>query len=212
MNWIVQEAQKQDPRKDRMILENPAAVRELDELLTQTYYPQIKPILLKCGYPFSSIDENKIPIESRWSGSGLGRCLIFMLFDHFARPILRGSLILSRDGFMFEREFFLGLPQTTDPSFLFRILSDEDFAGNSPSLTVEPSDIYPEWNAYYWITLRSGAGIGSSQWTFHQAALGNIEETIETSVDMYETAIEGFATMADVEDFLTLARKCFESS
>ena len=213
MNWIELEAQKTDPGKTRVILENPAAVGELDQLLTQTYYPQIKQMLLNCGYPFSSIDENKIPIESRWSSPGLGRCLTFMLFDKFACSFLRGSLVLSTDGFMFEREFFLGLPQTTDPSFLFRILAEDDFSGNKPSLTIEPSDIHPEWNIYYWITIRSGAAIGSSQWTFHQAALGNIEETITTSVEMYEASmIEGFTTMAEVEEFLALARRCFESS
>ena len=213
MDWIVQEAQKADANKDRVILENPAAVKELDELLTATYYPQIKQMFQNCGYPFSSLAEGKIPIESRWSGPGLGRSLRFMLFDEFACSFLRGALILSTEGFMFEREFFLGLPETTDPSFLFWILSEEAFRGNTPSLVIEPSDLHPEWNGYYWITIQSGAGIGSSQWTFHQAALGNIEETISTSVQMYEASmIEGFATMGEVEEFLTLARTCFESS
>lgn len=212
MNWIMQEAQNADPQKDRLILENPAAVKELDELLIGKYYPQIRRVLRKTGYPFSSIDDGEIPIESRWSGPDLGRCLIFMLFDDFACPILRGSLTRSRDGFMFEREFFLGLPPTTDPSFLFRILAEEDFAGNRPSLTIEPSEIHPEWNTYYWITIQSGAGIGSSQWTFDQAAIGNIEETIRISIEMYESAIDGFTTVADVEEFIVLARNCFEAS
>ena len=212
MNWIMQEAQNADPQKDRVILENPAAVKELDELLIEKYYPQIRRMLQKTGYPFSSIDDGEIPIESRSSGPGFGRCLIFMLFDEFACPILRGSLTRSLDGFMFEREFFLGLPPTTNPAFLFRILAEEDFAGNRPSLTIEQSVIHPEWNAYYWITLQSGAGIGSSHWTFDSAAIGNIEETVRTSVAMYECVIDGFRTMSDVEKFIVLARKCFDAS
>lgn len=112
---------------------------------------------------------------------------------------------------MFEREYFLGLPQSTDPAFMFRILAEECFAGNSPELTIEPSVIHPEWNIHYWIMLRSGSGIESSQWTFDQAAIGNIEETITTSIEMYEATIEGFETMADVEAFIALATKCFEA-
>ncbi len=212
MSWIYEEARYADPQKDRVILENPAAVRELDEVLMGQYYPRIRQALQETGYPFSSIDDGKIPIESRWDGLDLGRCLTFMLFDDFDCPILRGSVTRSRDGFMFNREFFLGLPRTTDPSFLFRIMADEAFAGTIPSLTIEPSEIRPEWNTYYWITLESGSGIAGSEWTLDQAAIGDIEETIKTSVEMYEATIEGFATMTDVEQFIALARRCFEAS
>lgn len=212
MSWVVEEAKNITPREERVILENPSVVRELDEILTGIYYPQIRRKLQETGYLFSSVDDGKIPIESRWSGSELGRRLIFMISDHFSLPILRGSLTRSRKGFMFEREFFLGLPRATDPSFLFRILAEEAFVGNKPELTIEPSEIHPERNVYYWIMIRSGAGIGSSQWTFDQAALGNIEETIATSIEMYESAIDGFATKEDVDAFIAVARKCFEAS
>ena len=212
MSWIEEEARYADPHKNRVILENPAAVKELDEVLTGRYYPAIRRALQETGCPYSSIDDGKIPIDSRWDGPDLERCLSFMLFDDFGCPILRGSVTRSRNGFMFNREFFLGLPRTTDPSFLFRIMADEAFAGMIPSLTIEPSEIHPEWNTYYWITLKSGAGIAGSQWTLDQAAIGNIEETIRTSVEMYESMIEGFATMSDVEEFIALARRCFEAS
>ena len=212
MNWIVEEARHADPRKNRVILENPAAVEELDELLIERYYPPIRRALQETGYPYSSIDDDAIPIESRWLGADLGRCLIFTLFDDFGWAILRGSLTRSRTGFIFEREFFLGLPRTTEPSFLFRIMAEEAFAGMIPSLTIDQSAIHPEWNMYYCITLESGAGIESSQWSLDQAAIGNIEETIRTSIEMYESTIEGFATMADVEEFIALARRCFEAS
>ena len=212
MSWITEEAKKIDPREHRVILENPAVVRELDELLIKKYYPQIRRKLQETGYRFSSIDDDKIPIESQGSGIELCRRLMFMIFDQFSLPILRGSLTRSLIGFMFEREFFLGLPQTTDPSLLFRILAEDAFAGNCPELTIEPSENHSERNAYYWIMIRSGAGIASKQWTFDQAALGDIEETITTSIEMYESAIDGFATIEDVDTFIALARKCFESS
>ncbi len=212
MNWIVEAAQSADPRKDRVILENPAAVKELDEQLIKTYYPPIRRALQETGYPYSSVDDDAIPIESQWSGPELGRCLTFMLFDEFAGAILRGSLTRSRSGFMFGREFFLGLPATTEPSFLFRIMAEEAFAGMMPSLTIQPSRLHPEWDIYYCITLESGAGISGGPWTLDQAAIGNIEQTIATSVKMYKSTIDGFATMADVEEFIELARKCFEAS
>ena len=212
MNWIEEAAQNADPRKDRVILENPAAIKELDELLAEKYYPPIRRALQDTGYPYSSIDDNAIPIESRWDGPDLGRCLTFMLFDEFGGAILRGRLTRSRAGFFFQREFFLGLPATTDPAFMFRIMGDETFAGMVPSLTIEPPVIHPERDTYYWITLESGAGFGSSHCTFDKAAIGDIEETIATSVDMYESTIDGFATMTGVEQFIELARKCFDAS
>ena len=42
MNWIVEAAQSADPREDRVILENPATVKELDELLIEKFYPPIR--------------------------------------------------------------------------------------------------------------------------------------------------------------------------
>ncbi|TVQ35100.1 MAG: hypothetical protein EA384_16725 [Spirochaetaceae bacterium] len=41
-------------------------LRELDRLLTQRYYPPIRRALQETGYPYSSIDDDAIPIESRW--------------------------------------------------------------------------------------------------------------------------------------------------
>ena len=81
-----------------------------------------------------------------------------------------------------------------------------------PSLTIQPSRVRPERDTYYCITLESGAGIEGNEWTLDQAAIGDIDETITTSVEMYESTIEGFATMADVEEFIELARTCFEAS
>ena len=212
MSWIEEEARLADPRKNRVILENPVAVKELDDVLMGRYYPPIKRALRETGYPFSSVDDGRLPLESRSSPFGLGRCLTFTLFDDFGRLILRGKVTRSFEGFLFDREFFLGLPRSTEPSFLFRIIADEAFAGMIPPLTVHPSEIDPEWNTYYSITLEKGAGIEGRQWALDQAAIGNIEETITTSVEMYESTIDGFETMADVEAFIALARRCFETS
>jgi hypothetical protein len=104
------------------------------------------------------------------------------------------------------------LPASNDPALVFRIIADEAFAGMIPPLTIEPSEIHPEGNTYYSITLEKGAGIEGRQWTLDQAAIGNIEETITTSVEMYESTIDGFETMADVEASIDLARRWFETS
>lgn len=212
MNWIVEAAQTADPRKDRVILENPAAIKELDELLIEKFYPPVRRALQETGYPYSSIDDGAIPIRSEPKGSALERRLTFMLFDELGGAILRGWLSRSRTGFMFGREFFLGLPATTEPSFLFRIMAEEAFSGMMPSLTIEPSVIHPERDTYYCIKLESAAGISGGPWTLDQAAIGDSEQTIRTSVAMYESTIDGFATMAEVEEFIELARECFEAS
>ena len=212
MSWIIEEARRADRGRDRVILENPTVVRELDELLIETYYPPVKRALQDTGYAHSSIDAGAIPIESRWSGPELGRCLIFMLFDELGGAILRGSLTRSRSSFLFGREFFLGLPESTDPAFLFRIMAEEDFAGMMPSLTIQRSRLRPEWDTYYCIMLESGAGVSAGPWTLDQAAISNIEQTIHTSIAMYETTKGGFETMAEVEEFIDLARTCFEAS
>mgnify|MGYP006281342941 CR=1 FL=1 len=81
-----------------------------------------------------------------------------------------------------------------------------------PPLTIQPSEVDPEWTAYCSITLEKRAGIEGRQWTLDQAAIGTIAETITTSVQMYESKIDGFETMADVEAFVALARRCFETS
>lgn len=213
MNWIEEAAQTADPRQDRVTLENPEAIAELDTILMEKYYPPIRRALQKTGYPFSSVDDGRIPISSSSEGFGLGRALTFMLFDQLGGAIFRGSLIRSRKGHMFKREFFLGLPENTDPSFLFRIVAAEEFSGMLPGITIQPPVIHPEWdNTYYHITLQASSGLTSGPWTLDQGVIGNIEETVSTSVAMYEATIGGFETMAEVDAFILLARRCFEAS
>ena len=145
--------------KDRVVLENPQAQKQLDELLMCKYPLFIKKELERAGYPYSSVDE--IPIESKFIEPEYSRALTFMIFDHVRCPFFRGAISCSKTGFFLEKGFFLGLPKDTNPSFLFRILGDERLTGNPPTLDIQESTLYPEWNACFHITLHSGTGFES---------------------------------------------------
>jgi hypothetical protein len=80
MSWILEEAYKSDPRKDRIVLENPLVVKEPDGLLLNEYYPFIHSELKKTKYRFIPLPDD-VKISSIWSCGDLGRALIFMLFD-----------------------------------------------------------------------------------------------------------------------------------
>lgn len=136
-----------------------------------------------------------------------------MLFDDLSYSFFKGKLILSKRGYMIERSFTLGLPRDTDPAFIFRILSDEQFAGFPPSLHIEKeSEVFPDWNTYYYIEFHRGSGIDSGGWTLHNTAKGNIKEAIENSIEMYEhSMIEGFSSLSDVEEFLKIEYQTYEA-
>jgi hypothetical protein len=187
MSWIDEEARKADPRHDRVILENPGAVRELDALLLDTYEPYIRGELVRTGH-LEAPPTGERWIESKWMGPQLARALTFMLFDHQSFPFFRGVFSCTRRGFFVERECSLGFPRDTDPSFLFRILSEASFRGNPPALTIEPSTIHPEWDIYFLITLSAGTGLETGPWTLHEGAKTIIKEAIEDSVKMHEMA------------------------
>ena len=134
MSWIIEEAKKQDPSKQRVILENPETVRELEDALLGDLYPFVRAELENSGYPYSpSPIELKIDTEVDIVPA---RSFTFMLFDELRYSFFRGKLKLSQRGYMFEREFTLGLPKDTNPSFLIRILSDQQFAGFPPLLYI----------------------------------------------------------------------------
>ena len=80
MNWILEEANKCDTQKDRIILENHKVVKELDDLLSNEYYPFILSELKKTKYRFIPHPDD-VEITSSWSGADLARTLVFMLFD-----------------------------------------------------------------------------------------------------------------------------------
>lgn len=211
MNWIIEEAKKCSSNKNRIILENPAVVRELDELLLHTYYPFLRNELEKSGYHYFPT-RGEIKIDSSWDYDNLARSLSFMLFDDFNYTFFRGIFSYSTKGFFLEKNFFLGLPRDTDPAFLFRILSEEKLAGNPPDLNIETSTIYPEWNTYFHITLHAGNGIESGEWNLHNVAKENIKAAIDDSLVMYERSmLDGFSTIDDVEAFLRIACRSYEA-
>jgi hypothetical protein len=211
MSWLDEEAGKADPRHDRVILENPGTVRELDALLVGTYEPYIRAELARTGYSGAPPIGEKW-IESKWMGPELSRALTFMLFDHLSFPFFRGTFSCTRQGFFLERECFLGFPRETDPSLLFQILSEDSFRGNPPELTIAPSPIHPEWDVYFQITLSAGTGLQTGPWTLHEAAKTIINQVIEDSVEMYETAmVDNFSTVQDLEDLLRVTRRSYES-
>ena len=113
---------------------------------------------------------------------------------------------------MLSKKFFLELPETTDPAFIFRILGEEQFCGNPPTLSMEGSGIRPDGNTHFCITLLAGNGFEWGPWTLTNVAKDSVRTAIEEAVKMYETSmINGFQTMDDVEAFLATARKSFEA-
>jgi hypothetical protein len=211
LNWIEAEAKNADSTKDRVVLENPLTVAELDHLLLSKFYPFISEALKKTSLPYHPADD-QLKIESKWLGPHLARELTFLLFDHLGQAFLRFSFACSTGGYMFERDFLLGLPETTDPTILFKILSDSRFSGNPPSLHIERSIIHPEWNTYFCITFHAGDGFESGRWGLHSPALADVAQTIENSVELYETSmVEGLKTIEEAQAFLQQASRSFGS-
>jgi len=213
MSWMIEEAKKQDPNKNRVVLENPQTVSEIEEALLGDFYPFVRTELENTGYSYSP-SPIEITLDTEIAiGNNPARSFTFMLFDQFGYSFFMGKLILSKNGYMFEREFSLGLPRETDPLFMIRILSEKRFSGYPPSLHIEEdSEIFPEWNTYYYIDFKSGSGIESGSWTLHNAAKGNISEAIQNSIEMYEhSMVEGFSSLADVEAFLEIAYRTYEA-
>ncbi len=210
-NWIVREAARADAREDQVVLENPDAVVSLDAKLRSTFYPFVRAELEKTGFRYLPMEDD-LHIESEWLGPDFARVLSFMLFDDFDLLFTRCTLQCSNRGYLVEREFHLGLPESTDPRLLFRILGEPRLAGNMPSLTIQRSMIHPEWNSHFWIEIRAGSGMESGSWTMDKAAMGDIAQTIHDSCDMYEASmVDSLASMEDVERFLEIACRSYES-
>ncbi|MDA3812306.1 MAG: hypothetical protein PF518_18460 [Spirochaetaceae bacterium] len=213
MSWLTEEAFKTPAKKDRIILENPEAVKKLDERIFTVFWPFIREKLENSGFAYIPGNED-YEITSTWGGAGdLGRSLIFMLFDDMNCAFFRGTLECSAEGFFLKREFFLSLPEDTDPLYLFRILKDEKLSGMFPSLSIQKSIFSPDQGNQFIITIEAGTGYGFMGWTLDNIAKGDIESVIDTTVKMYEhSMIEGFSSMNDVEDFLKIAYIAYEAS
>ncbi len=211
VNWILREAAKADAYADRVVLENPDTVASLDARLRNTFYPFIRAELEKTGFRYLPM-ETDLRMESQWLGPDLARAFSFMLFDHFDRPFMRCTLQCSSRGHLVQREFHLGLPETTDPRLLFRILGEPRLAGCVPSLTIERSELHPEWNSHFWIEIHAGSGFESGRWTLDKVAMGDIAQMIHDSCQMYDVSmVDGLTCMEDVDRFLDIACRSYES-
>lgn len=184
----------------------------MEDTLLNEFSPYVRTELENSGFqyypsPLELRVEAEIAIDDNPA-----RSFTFMLFDDLNYSFFRGKLLLSPIGYMFERQFTLGLPKDSNPALLFRILSDENFAGFPPSLSLEKSVIYSEWNTYYYINFKSGSGLETRGLTLHNTANGNIKEAIENSIEMYEhSMVEGLSSIIDVEEFLKIAYRTYEA-
>lgn len=213
VNWIIEEAEREDPQNDRIILENPKSIEELDTLLIEKFYPVILQALKETDLPYHPVNKKDIKIDSTWGGPGsLGRSLSFILFDHINYPILRSDIVVSKTGYMFNRTFFLSLPKEIEPGFLFRILNDPQFRGMPPTLTIYEAEDKSQCNDYFNITFEAGSGYEFGPFSLYNTVIHLIEATIKDSVEMYELSmIDGFSSMEDVNAFLQVAYRCFEA-
>jgi hypothetical protein len=212
MSWVLKEASKADACRSRIVLENPRIKAALDERIMGTYWPMIVAEIKKTDFPCMPASAADVTLESEWLGPDLARRLVFMLFDYVGWPFLRCALRCSESGYILERTFSLGLPESTDHAFLVRILGDERFAGYPPELNVERPILHPEWNTFFVVNLNAGHGLDSRSWTIHDSVMTEISRTISDSCEMYEMSmIDGFHTMEAVEEFLKTAYRCFGS-
>ena len=202
MSWLLKEAEKYNSDRDRVILENPHTVNKLDESLIHNYYPFIRSELQKTGFPYYP-PESEIKIESKWNCDDLSRSLTFLMMDDFGALIFRGSITISKSAYMLEKEFFLELGEGTKPSLIFRILKDDRFMGMPPTLEIQ--------NSKYIIKFQAGNGMGFTGWNLNSMVLEDIEAVIKDSVAMYEASIDGFSTVKDVDRFLKIAQRSFET-
>jgi len=209
MSWIDTEALEADSNKDLVILEHPTAVHSLDGLLLNRFIPDIWRHLQATGYHFHP----ELPVISSVLSHALVRSVSFMLFDFLSFPFFQGSFSVQADSWMLDRTFNLGLPRTTNPDFLFRILSDNRFSGMPPTLEIQDSVVHPDWNIYYVITIHSGSGTSLGSPLIESNALKTVENVITVSQGLYNIAMaDGFSTMADVKRFLDLAAIAFGAS
>jgi hypothetical protein len=213
MNWIEEQAKEKNPQHNRVVLENPVIVRELEDTLLNDFYPFVRMELEISGYPyFPSPIELTLRPEIGLNGVP-ARSFTFMLLDDLSYSFFRGKLTITERGYMLDKEFHLGLPRSTDSELIFRILSEERYKGNPPSLHIEEeSELFPDWNTYYYIELLNGSGIEADGTTVHNTAKDDIKNTIENSIEMYERSmVEGMDSLMDVEEFISISYRNFTS-
>jgi hypothetical protein len=209
MSWILEEAAVADQAKDLAILEKPDARRYLDRLLLDRFCPAIWKYLAETTYEAAP---SKPEITTMLSHV-LVRSVSFLMFDHLSFPFFLGEFQCQMDGWMLDYTFSLGLPQDTDPAWLFAILSERRFRGMPPKMEIQESVAHPEWDIHYIVTLQ--AGIGSSWGPGHseEYAMQTIKKVIKTSEKMCDISMmDGFSSLEDVKGFIENACAAYEAS
>ena len=199
-NWLTDEVNKADVSRDYVILENPAAAKQLNDLLVEEYWPVIRKRFIDSGYVYSP-DKPETDFEI---GFHLTRAMTFMLFDG-VKSFFRGKLSLSLEGWMLHREFFLLLERGHDPDLIFEILGNSRFRGMPPTLTVEKNDA-----SFYQITLTAGDGAGWGRYKDEEIKK-RISGVIEANIRMYDMVRDGGLSIDMLGTFLTLAYTAYEA-
>jgi hypothetical protein len=198
--WWTEAVKTIDGSRDYVILENPAAVKSLDELLVKDFWPIIQKKLIDSGYAYGP-DEPETEFEL---APELTRSMSFVLFG-LTGVFFRGELRCSTAGWMLERKFFLGLDRDHDPNLIFEILGNSRFRGNPPTLTVDKEGV-----DFYQITLYAGDGAGWGLYDSEEVRK-RIEGVIEASLSMYEMVQYGDLPTDKLGEFLTLAYTAYEA-
>lgn len=199
-NWIVDEAMKDRGNRHYAILENPDSKKQLDSLLIKQFWPHIYSCLEKTGYSFS---KKRYPTKFELSPTH-ERSLLFMLFDN-KKPIFRGTLKCSLDGWMIESEFFLLLKKENDVRVILELLGNSRFCGFPPELSVHKGDEF-----YFQILFKNGRGAG---WGLRDENFvkKSIEKVVQTNVDMYEFSKRGIISQNTLAPFLSTAYEVYEA-
>lgn len=200
INWLRDEAKKADGSKNYVILENPAAAKQLDDLLVEEYWPVIQKSLMDSDYVYSP----EKPETDFEIGVQLTRAMKFMLFDG-TKAFFRGKLSMAPDGWMLHREFFLLLEKEHDPQLIFEILGNSRFRGMPPTLTIDKSVA-----SFYQITLTSGDGAGWGRYDDEEIKK-RITGVIEANIKMYDIVRNGRLSIDMLGTFLALAYTAYEA-
>jgi len=209
MSWIVEEAKVADQGKDLAILEKPDAKRYLDRLLLDRFCPAIWKHLAETTYDASP---SKPEVTTKLSHV-LVRSVSFVMFDPLSFPFFLGEFQCHMEGWMLEYTFNFGLPQETDPAWLFAILSERRFRKMPPKLEIQESVVHPEWGNYFMITLQAGTGSAWGPGYGEEYAMKTIEKVIKTSEKMCDISImDGFSSLEDVTGFIEVACTAYEAN
>lgn len=198
--WWTEAVKTINGSRDYMILENPAVVKDLDDMLIKDFWPIIRKKLEGSGYAYGP-DKPESEFEL---GPELTRSMSFMLFG-LTGMFFRGELRCSTAGWMLKRDFILSLDREHDPNLIFEILGNSRFRGNPPTLVVDK-----ESEDFYQITLNAGDGAGWGRYGSDEVRK-RIEKVIDTSVMMYEMVKDGRLPADKLGEFLTLAYTAYEA-